>query len=83
MTRHLRLTACNQYSWRLRNNHSTSINTLYLLNQSILPLFSGLPRVVFLRCSIRVMFADACSFELSRVKSARMHAFREKFASFI
>ena len=26
------------------------------------------------------MFADACSFESSRVKFARMHAFREKFA---
>ena len=39
--------------------------------------------VVFLRCTIRGMFADACSFESSRVKSARMHAFREKFASFI
>ena len=33
MTRHLRLTARNQYSWRLRNNHSTSINSPYLLNQ--------------------------------------------------
>ena len=48
MTRHLRLTARNQYSWRLRNNIAqakASINTLYLLNQNTLPSFSGLPRV--------------------------------------
>ena len=30
---------------------------------------------------VRGMFADACSFESSRVKSARKHAFHEKFAT--
>ena len=39
--------------------------------------------VELLRYTIRGMFADACSFESSRVKFARMHAFREKFATFI
>jgi hypothetical protein len=29
------------------------------------------------------MFADACSFESSRVESARMHAFHENLATFI
>ena len=45
MTRHLRLTARNQYSWKLRNNHSTSINSsIFIESNILLPLFSGLPR---------------------------------------
>ena len=38
---------------------------------------------MFLRFTIRGMFADACSFESPRVKSARMDAFREKFTTLI
>ena len=39
--------------------------------------------VMFLRYITCVKFADACSFESSRVKFARVRALREKFASFI
>ena len=39
--------------------------------------------VMFLRYATRNMFADGCSFESSRVKFARVRAFREKFATFI
>ena len=36
----------NQYSWRLRNNHSTSINSSFFVESNILlSLFSGLPRL--------------------------------------
>ena len=38
---------------------------------------------MFLRFTIRGMFADACSFESPGVKSARMDAFREKFTTLI
>ena len=39
--------------------------------------------IKFLRYAARNKFADASSFESSRVKFARVRAFREKFATFI